>query len=70
MADRDLGSTVVVRMDASILICHSDKEQAAGTSHLWPPPADGLVRYSIGFNLDQRARTAITTVPQGAWPAV
>jgi hypothetical protein len=31
VGDRDLGSTVVVRMDASILIAHSDKEQAAGT---------------------------------------
>ena len=31
VADRDLGATIVVRRDASILICHSDKEQAAGT---------------------------------------
>jgi hypothetical protein len=31
VADRDLGKTIVVRMDATILISHSDKEQAAGT---------------------------------------
>jgi hypothetical protein len=31
VGDRDLGTTIVVRMDASILISHSDKEQAAGT---------------------------------------
>lgn len=29
VGDRDLGDTVV-RMDASVLIAHSDKEQAAG----------------------------------------
>jgi hypothetical protein len=31
VGDRDLGPTIVVRMDASILISHSDKEQATGT---------------------------------------
>ncbi|MFN2496917.1 MAG: IS1380 family transposase, partial [Pseudonocardiaceae bacterium] len=27
------------------------------------------VHYSVGFDVDERARTAITTVPQGAWQA-
>jgi hypothetical protein len=31
VADRDLGTTIVVRMDASLVISHSDKELAAGT---------------------------------------
>jgi hypothetical protein len=31
VADRDLGKTIVVRMDASLVISHSDKELAAGT---------------------------------------
>jgi hypothetical protein len=31
VADRDLGRTIVIRMDASIVIAHSDKELAAGT---------------------------------------
>jgi hypothetical protein len=31
VADRDLGRTIVVRMDASLVIAHSDKELAAGT---------------------------------------
>lgn len=31
VADRDLGKTIVVRMDASLVIAHSDKELAAGT---------------------------------------
>jgi hypothetical protein len=31
VADRDLGSTIVIRIDASIVIAHSDKELAAGT---------------------------------------
>lgn len=31
MADRDLGKTIVVRMDASLVPAHSDKELAAGT---------------------------------------
>ncbi len=36
VGDRDLGKTIVVQMDASILISHSDKEQAAGTfKHTW-----------------------------------
>ena len=26
--------------------------------------------YAVGFDLDDRARTAITQVPQGAWQAV
>ena len=143
VAERDLGSTVVVRMDASILIAHSDKEQATGTfkrtyGHhplmawcdntaeslafgLRPGNAgsntaadhiavlgeaieqipsryrrdllvtvDGAgatlefirhlttlnaapgwrVHYSVGFDVDERARTAIHQVPKGAWRAV
>lgn len=31
VADRDLGKTIVIRLDASIVIAHSDKELAAGT---------------------------------------
>jgi Transposase DDE domain group 1 len=31
VADRDLGKTIVIRMDASLVISHSDKELAAGT---------------------------------------
>lgn len=31
VADRDLGATIVVRLDASLVIAHSDKELAAGT---------------------------------------
>jgi hypothetical protein len=31
VADRDLGTTIVIRMDASIVLAHSDKEWAAGT---------------------------------------
>ena len=31
VADRDLGETIVIRMDATIQVAHSDKEQAAGT---------------------------------------
>ena len=31
VADRDLGSTVVIRMDATIQVAHSDKQLAAGT---------------------------------------
>jgi hypothetical protein len=31
VADRDLGRTVVIRMDAMLVIAHSDKEWAAGT---------------------------------------
>ena len=31
VADRDLGATIVVRMDASLVIAHSDKQLAAGT---------------------------------------
>src|SRR2546429_698223 len=31
VADRDLGGTIVIRMDASLVIAHSDKELAAGT---------------------------------------
>lgn len=31
VADRDLGTTIVIRMDASLVIAHSDKELAAGT---------------------------------------
>jgi hypothetical protein len=143
VSDRDLGKTIVVRMDASILISHSDKEQAAGTfKHTWghhpltawcdntgeslafqlrPGNAgsntacdhiavltqalaqipsrhrrdvlvtvDGAgatrelvshlttlnavpgrrVHYSVGFDFDERARTAIIQVPTTAWQAV
>jgi hypothetical protein len=31
VADRDLGRTIVLRMDASLVIAHSDKQLAAGT---------------------------------------
>lgn len=31
VADVDLGKTVVIRMDATIQIAHSDKQGAAGT---------------------------------------
>jgi hypothetical protein len=31
VADGDLGKTIAVRMDASLVISHSDKELAAGT---------------------------------------
>jgi hypothetical protein len=31
VADRDLGSTIVIRLDASLTIAHSDKQLAAGT---------------------------------------
>lgn len=31
VADRDLGKTIVIRIDASLVIAHSDKELAAGT---------------------------------------
>jgi hypothetical protein len=31
VADRDLGKTIVIRMDASLVIAHSDKELASGT---------------------------------------
>jgi hypothetical protein len=31
VADRDLGKTIVIRMDASLVIAHSDKQLAAGT---------------------------------------
>jgi DDE family transposase len=143
VADVDLGKTVVIRMDATIQIAHSDKEGAAGTfkgtyghhplcawcdntgealalllrpgnagsntaaDHIAvlteaiaqiPDPArrdllitcDGagatldLVRhitslnavhgrrahYSVGFDLDERARTAITLVHESDWQHV
>jgi hypothetical protein len=31
VADQDLGRTIVIRMDASLVIAHSDKQLAAGT---------------------------------------
>jgi hypothetical protein len=31
VADRDLGAQVVIRLDATLVVAHSDKEQAAGT---------------------------------------
>jgi hypothetical protein len=139
----DLGRTVVIRLDATITIAHSDKEQAAGTfkgtfghhaltawcdntdenlavrfrpgnagsnttaDHLevlteairqvpapyrrdllitcdgagstldllhhiteLNKPAGRKVHYSVGFDLDTRARTAIGKVPAGAWQHV
>jgi hypothetical protein len=31
VADRDLGRTIVIRLDATLVVAHSDKERAAGT---------------------------------------
>jgi Transposase DDE domain group 1 len=31
VADRDLGKTIVIRLDATLVVAHSDKELAAGT---------------------------------------
>lgn len=143
VADVNLGSTIVIRLDATIQIAHSDKEQATGTfkgtyghhpltawcdntgeslAFLLRPgkagsntaadhlevlgeaiaqvPAhrrrdllvtvDGAgatldlirhltelnaaawrrVHYSVGFDLDARARTAITKVPESVWEHV
>ncbi|MFI7548061.1 IS1380 family transposase [Actinoplanes sp. NPDC049599] len=139
----DLGRTIVIRLDATITIAHSDKEQAAGTfkgtfghhaltawcdntdenlavkfrpgnagsnttaDHLevlteairqvpapyrrdllitcdgagstldllhhiteLNKPAGRKVHYSVGFDLDTRARTAIGKVPANAWQHV
>jgi len=46
VADVDLGKTVVIRLDATIQIAHSDKQGAAGTfqGQLWSSPADRVVR--------------------------
>ena len=46
VAGRDLGKVTVIRLDATIVVAHSDKQQAKGTfkGHLGPSPADGLVR--------------------------
>jgi Transposase DDE domain group 1 len=143
VADADLGRTVVIRLDATLVVAHSDKELAAGTfkgswghhpltawcdntsenlavklrtgsagsntvaDHLEVLAAaiaqipagfrrdllitcDGAgatkdllahittlnaapgrrVRYSVGFDLDQRCRTAIGKVPQALWENV
>ena len=143
VADADLGKTIVIRLDASIVIAHSEKSMAAGTfkgtwghhpltawcdntqeslavklrpgnagsntvtDHLEVLTAaidqipashrrdllitcDGAgatkdllthitglnaapgrrVHYSVGFDLDERARTAIRTVPKTAWQHV
>jgi DDE family transposase len=143
VADRDLGDTIVIRLDATIQIAHSDKELAAGTfkgsyghhsltawcdntgeslafrlrpgnagsntaiDHIetlgeaiaqLPPrrrrnlliTVDGAgasrelvehisalnarpgwrVHYSIGFDLDQRARTAIGQLAEDDWDQV
>jgi len=45
VADVDLGSTTVIRLDATIQIAHSDKEQATGTfkEHLRASPVDRVV---------------------------
>lgn len=140
VADRDLGKTIVIRLDASIVLAHSEKEQAAATfkrtwghhpltawcdntkeslaialrtgsagsntvaDHLQVLTAaiaqiparhrrdllitcDGAgatkdllkhittlnaapgrrVHYSVGFDLDSRARTALTQVPEPLW---
>ena len=143
VADADLGKTVVIRLDASIIIAHSEKSMAAATfKRTWghhpltawcdntqeclavklrpgnagsntvrdhlevlttainqiPAPyrrdllitCDGAgatkdllkhisalnaapgrrVHYSVGFDLDERARTAIRAVPKNAWQQV
>lgn len=143
VADRDLGKTVVIRLDATLVVAHSDKELAAGTfkgtwghhpltawcdntsenlalklrtgsagsntvaDHLEVLTAalnqipashrrdllitcDGAgatkdllahitalnaapgrrVHYSVGFDLDERARTAIGKVPEALWENV
>jgi hypothetical protein len=143
VADADLGKTVVIRLDASIVVAHSEKSMAAGTfkgtwghhpltawcdntqeclavklrpgnsgsntvrDHLEVLTAainqipvahrrdllitcDGAgatkdllkhittlnavpgrrVHYSVGFDLDERARTAIRAVPKDAWQHV
>jgi hypothetical protein len=143
VADADLGKTIVIRLDASLVIAHSEKAMAAGTfkgtwghhpltawcdntqeslavklragnagsntvrDHLEvltaainqiPAPyrrdllitCDGAgatkdllkhisvlnavpgrrVHYSVGFDLDERARTAIRAVPETAWQQV
>jgi hypothetical protein len=143
VADRDLGRQVVIRLDATLIIAHSDKEKAAGTfkgtwghypltawcdntgeslaiklrpgnagsntaaDHLevlgeaieqipWPYRRNLLVtvdgagashalighlhelaarhgrhlEYSVGWDLDERAKTAIAKVPAQAWHAV
>ena len=143
VVDRDLGKTVVIRLDATLVIAHSDKELAAGTfkgtwghhpltawcdntgeslavklrtgsagsntvsdhievltAAIAQIPAthrrdllvtcDGAgatkdllkhltalnavpgrrVHYSVGFDLDERARTAIGKVPDGVWENV
>jgi hypothetical protein len=143
VADRDLGATVVIRLDASIVIAHSEKSLAAATfkrnwghhpltawcdntgeslavllragnagsntvldhiavltAAIAQVPAryrrdllitcDGAgatkdllrhitalntapgrrVHYSVGFDLDDRARTAIHQVPEGLWQHV
>ncbi|MGH3804508.1 MAG: hypothetical protein ACRDTD_31095, partial [Pseudonocardiaceae bacterium] len=45
VAEGDLGTTIVIRMDASLVSAHSDKELAAGTfkGTLWAPSAGSLV---------------------------
>jgi hypothetical protein len=35
VGDRDLGTAIVVRMDASLLISNNDKEQAVGRLSTW-----------------------------------
>jgi hypothetical protein len=143
VADRDLGKTIVIRLDATLVVAHSDKELAAGTfkgtwghhpltawcdntgenlalklrtgsagsntvtDHIEVLSAaiaqipsshrrdllitcDGAgatkdllahvttlnaapgrrVHYSVGFDLDQRCRTAIGKVPERLWENV
>ena len=43
VADGDLGKTVVIRLDASVVIAHSEKSMAAPTFNLRASSADSLV---------------------------
>ncbi len=53
VADRDLGKTIVIRLDATLVIAHSDKELAAATHKrtcqmMGSSPVDRLVRQHRG----------------------
>ncbi|MGH4011517.1 MAG: transposase [Pseudonocardiaceae bacterium] len=45
VADHDLGKTIVIRMDATLVTAHSDKGAGSGNlqGHVWAPSAAGLV---------------------------